>query len=59
MAKYEGETMEQIPLIPEPDDKEIIPVINDECIFYFNDGNEVHGQNKESCDCVKKEMDVQ
>ncbi|CAB4481750.1 unnamed protein product [Rhizophagus irregularis] len=38
MAKYEGETMEQIPPILESDDKEVILVTHDECIFYSNDG---------------------
>ncbi|CAG8762868.1 2910_t:CDS:2, partial [Rhizophagus irregularis] len=38
MAKYEGETMERIPPILESDDKEVILVTHDECIFYSNDG---------------------
>jgi hypothetical protein len=38
MAKYEGETMERIPPTFEFDDKEIILVTHDECIFYSNDG---------------------
>ena len=36
MAKYEGETMKRIPPILESNDKEIILVIYDECIFYSN-----------------------
>jgi hypothetical protein len=58
MAKYEGETMERIPPILESDDKEIILVTHDECIFYFNE-NEVYGRNQENCHYAKKEMDVQ
>ncbi|PKB93644.1 hypothetical protein RhiirA5_247291, partial [Rhizophagus irregularis] len=38
MAKYEGETIERIPPILESDDKEVILVTHDECIFYSNDG---------------------
>jgi hypothetical protein len=38
MAKYEGENMERIPLILEPNEKEIILITHDECIFYSNDG---------------------
>ena len=38
MAKYESENMEQISPILEPDDKEVILVTHDECIFYSNDG---------------------
>jgi hypothetical protein len=38
MAKYEGENMERIPPILEPNEKEIILVTHDECIFYSNDG---------------------
>ncbi len=38
MTKYESETMEWIPPILEPNDKEIILVTHDECIFYSNDG---------------------
>ncbi|UZO29111.1 uncharacterized protein OCT59_022601 [Rhizophagus irregularis] len=38
MAKYEGETMERIPPMLESNNKEIILVTHDECIFYSNDG---------------------
>ena len=38
MAKYEGETMERIPPILESDDKEIILITHDKCVFYSNDG---------------------
>src|SRR2546421_9985020 len=38
MAKYEGENMEQIPPTLGPNDKEIVLVTHDECIFYSNDG---------------------
>ena len=38
MAKYEGENMEQIPLILEPNEKEIVLVTHDESVFYSNDG---------------------
>ena len=38
MAKYEGENMERKPPILESDDKEIILITHDECVFYSNDG---------------------
>jgi len=38
MALYEGENMERIPPVLESDDKEIILVTHDKCIFYSNDG---------------------
>lgn len=38
MAKYEGESMEQILPTLGPNEKEIILVTHDECIFYSNDG---------------------
>ena len=38
MAKYEGESMERIPPILGPNEKEIVLVTHDECIFYSNDG---------------------
>ena len=38
MAKYEGETMKRIPPILEPNDKEIILITYDKCIFYSNNG---------------------
>jgi len=38
MAKYEGENMERIPPTLGPDEKEIILITHDECIFYSNDG---------------------
>ena len=37
MAKYEGESMEWIPPILGPNEKEIVLVTYDECIFYSND----------------------
>ncbi|GES93332.1 hypothetical protein RCL_jg21131.t1 [Rhizophagus clarus] len=40
MAKYEGENMEQIPPTLGPNDKEIILVTHDECVFYSNDGKQ-------------------
>jgi len=38
MAKYEGENMERILLILEPNEKEIVLVTHDESVFYSNDG---------------------
>jgi len=38
MAKYEGDNMERIPPVLEPNEKEIILITHDECIFYSNDG---------------------
>ena len=38
MAKYEGDNMERIPLILEPNEKEIVLVTHDESVFYSNDG---------------------
>ena len=38
MAKYEGETMEEISPTLESNEKEIILVTHDECVFYSNDG---------------------
>ena len=38
MAKYEGESMECVPPILEFNEKEIVFVTHDECIFYSNDG---------------------
>jgi len=38
MAKYEGESMECVPLALELNEKEIVLVTHDECIFYSNDG---------------------
>ncbi|PKY58604.1 hypothetical protein RhiirA4_480658 [Rhizophagus irregularis] len=38
MVKYEGESMEWILLMLEPNEKEIILVTHNECIFYSNDG---------------------
>ncbi len=38
MAKYEGDNMERIPSVLEPNEKEIILITHDECIFYLNDG---------------------
>ena len=38
MAKYEGENMERIPPILESNEREIILITHDECIFYSNDG---------------------
>ncbi|CAG8741316.1 8503_t:CDS:2, partial [Rhizophagus irregularis] len=53
MVKYEGKTMERIPPILEFDDKEIILITHDECIFYSNDGKRDHQENpfipKEAC----------
>jgi len=37
MANYEGETMEEIPPTLESNEKEIILVTHDECVFYSND----------------------
>ena len=38
MVKYKGENMKWIPLILGPNEKEIILVTHDECVFYSNDG---------------------
>src|SRR6266498_1907989 len=38
MAKYEGESMERVPPALELNEKEIVLVTHDECIFYSNDG---------------------
>ncbi len=38
MVKYEGDNMERIPPVLEPNEKEIILITHDECIFYSNDG---------------------
>ena len=38
MAKYEGESMECVPPVLELNEKEIVLVTHDECIFYSNDG---------------------
>jgi hypothetical protein len=38
MAKYEGENMERIPPTLGADEKEVILVTHDECVFYSNDG---------------------
>ena len=38
MAKYEGENMERILPTLGPNEKEIIFVTHDECVFYSNDG---------------------
>jgi len=38
MAKYEGENMERTPPTLGPNDKEVILVTHDECVFYSNDG---------------------
>jgi len=38
MAKYEDKSMERIPPILGPNEKEIILIMHDECIFYSNDG---------------------
>ena len=38
MARYEGEEMEVIPPVLKPDERELILVTHDECIFYANDG---------------------
>jgi len=37
MAKYKGENIEWKPLILEPNNKKIILITYDECIFYSND----------------------
>ena len=38
MARYEGENMERTPLTLGPNDKKIILITHDECVFYSNDG---------------------
>ena len=38
MVKYDGETIERIPPTLDSNNKEIILVTHDECIFYSNDG---------------------
>src|SRR6266540_6479885 len=38
MAKYEEDNMERILPVLEPNEKEIILITHDECIFYSNDG---------------------
>ena len=38
MTKYKGENMKRIPLTLGTNEKEIILVTHDECIFYSNDG---------------------
>jgi len=37
MAKYEGNNMERILPVLEPNEKEIILITHDEYIFYLND----------------------
>src|SRR6185436_4965106 len=54
MAKYEGENMERIPLIFEPNEKEIVLVTHDESVFYSNDGKRGIWRNLESCQLRKK-----
>jgi len=39
MAKYKGENMKRILLTLGTNEKKIILVTHDECIFYSNDGN--------------------
>ena len=38
MAKYEGENMERISPTLGSNDKEIVLITHDECVFYSNDG---------------------
>src|SRR3954453_13053451 len=38
MAKYEGESMDRVPPVLKLNEKEIILVTHDECVFYSNDG---------------------
>src|SRR3990170_910666 len=40
MAKYEEENMERISWILKPNEKEIILIMHDECIFYSNNGKQ-------------------
>ena len=48
IAKYEGENMKRKPPILEPNNKEIILVTHNECIFYLNDGKwEVWAKSRE------------
>ena len=40
MIKYEEENMKRIPRILKPNEKEIILIIHDKCIFYSNNGKQ-------------------
>ena len=40
MAKYEEENIERIPQILKANEKEIILIMHDECIFYSNNGKQ-------------------
>ena len=59
MAKYDGEQMERIaPNLPE-NNKEIILITYDECIFYSNDGKRGVWAKSSEFPLRKKEMDDQ